>query len=181
MPGDVKYRDVSGDGMITEDDQVIISKYGRVPRIQYGFGFNVTWKKLDVGVFFNGSAQRTIMISGISPFFSDASYGERNLMSFIVKDHWSEADPNPDARYPRLGVTNSQVANNIVESTYWMRNGSFLRFKTLEIGYRFPHCRVFLNGDNIAVWSPFKLWDPELSYNSYPLSRTFNVGVQLNF
>lgn len=181
MPGDVKYRDVSGDGMITEDDQVIISKYGRVPRIQYGFGLNITWKKFDFGVFFNGSAQRTIMISGISPFFSDANYGERNLMSFIVKDYWSETNPDPDARYPRLGVTNSQVANNIVASTYWMRNGSFLRFKTLEVGYRFPHCRVFVNGDNIAVWGPFKLWDPELSYNSYPLSRTFNVGVQLNF
>lgn len=181
MPGDIKYRDVSGDGMITEDDMVIISDYGKVPRIQYGFGLNITWKKLDVGVFFNGAAQRTIMISGISPFFSDASYGERNLMSFIAEDYWSEANPNPAARYPRLGVTNSQVANNIVESSYWMRNGSYLRFKTLELGYRFPHCRVFLNGDNIAVWSPFKLWDPELNYNSYPLSRTFNIGVQLNF
>jgi hypothetical protein len=66
-------------------------------------------------------------------------------------------------------------------SSYWMRNGNFIRFKTLELGYTFPHCRIYLSGDNLAVWSPFKLWDPELGYDSYPLSRTFNVGVQLKF
>ncbi len=181
MPGDIRYRDVNGDGMITEDDMVTISNYSRIPRIQYGFGLNITWKKLDFGVFFTGSAQRTIMLDGISPFFSDSHYGERNLMKFIARDYWSESNPNPNAAYPRLGISSTQIDNNTKPSTYWMRNGGFLRFKTLEIGYRFPYCRVYINGDNIAVWSPFKLWDPELSYNAYPLSRTFNIGVQLNF
>ena len=64
---------------------------------------------------------------------------------------------------------------------FWMRNGSYLRFKTLEIGYRLPYCRIYFSGDNLAVWSPFKYWDPELAYNQYPLSRTFNIGVQFNF
>ena len=176
-PGDIKYRDVNGDGKIDGSDQVMISPYGTTPRIQYGLGMNVTYKKFDFGVFFNGSAKRTIMISGISPF----GQSDYNVMQFIADDYWSESNPNPNAKYPRLGLTSSQTANNTVASTYWMRNANFIRFKTLELGYKFKYGRVYLNGDNIAVFSPFKLWDPELSWNAYPLQRTFNIGVQLNF
>lgn len=176
-PGDIKYRDVNGEGKIDGSDQVMISPYGTTPRIQYGLGMNVTYKKFDFGVFFNGSAKRTIMISGISPF----GQSDYNVMQFIADDYWSESNPNPNAKYPRLGLTSSQTANNTVASTYWMRNGNFIRFKTLELGYKFKYGRVYLNGDNIAVFSPFKLWDPELSWNAYPLQRTFNIGVQLNF
>lgn len=176
-PGDIKYRDVNGDGKIDGSDQVMISPYGTTPRIQYGLGMNVTYKKFDFGVFFNGSAKRTIMISGISPF----GQSDYNVMQFIADDYWSESNSNPNAKYPRLGLTSSQTANNTVASTYWMRNGNFIRFKTLELGYKFKYGRVYLNGDNIAVFSPFKLWDPELSWNAYPLQRTFNIGVQLNF
>lgn len=176
-PGDIKYRDVNGDGKIDGSDQVMISPYGTTPRIQYGLGMNVTYKKFDFGVFFNGSAKRTIMISGISPF----GQSDYNVMQFIADDYWSESNPNPNAKYPHLGLTSSQTANNTVASTYWMRNGNFIRFKTLELGYKFKYGRVYLNGDNIAVFSPFKLWDPELSWNAYPLQRTFNIGVQLNF
>ena len=155
-PGDIKYRDVNGDGKIDGSDQVMISPYGTTPRIQYGLGMNVTYKKFDFGVFFNGSAKRTIMISGISPF----GQSDYNVMQFIADDYWSESNPNPNAKYPRLGLTSSQTANNTVASTYWMRNGNFIRFKTLELGYKFKYGRVYLNGDNIAVFSPFKLWDP---------------------
>ena len=176
-PGDIKYRDVNGDGKIDGSDQVMISPYGTTPRIQYGLGMNVTYKKFDFGVFFNGSAKRTIMISGISPF----GQSDYNVMQFIADDYWSESNPNPNAKYPRLGLTSSQTANNTVASTYWMRNGNFIRFKTLELGYKFKYGRVYLNGDNIAVFSPFKLWDPELSWNAYPLQRTFNIGLQINF
>lgn len=69
MPGDIKYRDIDGNGRITEEDKVMLSPYNNIPRIQYGFGLNVTYKKLDFGVFFNGSAKRKIMIdSGFAPF-----------------------------------------------------------------------------------------------------------------
>ena len=72
------------------------------------------------------------------------------------------------------------MSNNTVSSTYWMRNGNFIRFKTLEIGYTFPHCRAYFSADNLAVWSPFKHWDPELWWNKYPFSRSFNLGLQIN-
>lgn len=181
MPGDIKYRDVNGDGFITEQDQVMISKYGPQPRLQYGFGLNVMWKKWDVGAFFNGSGCRTIMINNIAPFCSDDGNQDRNVMKFIADDYWSESNPRADAAYPRLGVSNTQVASNLHPSTYWMRKGSFIRFKTLELGYSFPLVRLYASADNLAVWSAFKHWDPELSYNIYPLHRTFNIGAQFHF
>lgn len=188
MPGDIKYRDVNGDGQITTEDQVMISPYDWRPRIQYGFGLNLVYKNFDFGVFFNGSAKRKTMInSGIAPFLSGGGDGEeaetlpRNLMQWIADEHWSVDNPNPNATYPRLGLTKGDITNNVQPSTFWMRNANFLRFKTLEIGYRFPYCRVYLSGDNLAVFSPFKLWDPELAWNAYPLSRTFNLGVQFTF
>lgn len=181
MPGDIKYRDVNGDGIISSDDQVILSEYGNMPRIQYGFGLNITWKKLDFGIFFNGSAQRTIMTNGIAPFVTDYNYGERNMMTYIYKDHWSVENPDPNAKYPRLAVKKNDVANNMKSSSFWLRKAGFLRLKTLELGYSFPHCRVYANADNLAVFSPFKEWDPELGPYTYPFSRTVNIGVQVSF
>ncbi len=182
-PGDIKYRDVDGDGQITSEDQVMLSPYNSIPRIQYGLGLNLTYKRLDFGVFFNGSAQRKIMINNIKPFVADDGTVtlDKNLMQWIADSHWSESNPDPHAGYPRLGTTSADVANNMVASSYWMRNGNFIRFKTLEVGYTFPYCRVYFTGDNLAVFSPFKLWDPELSWNTYPLQRTFNIGVQFTF
>ena len=169
----------------------MLSPYNGVPRIQYGFGLNISYKKFDFGVFFNGSAKRKIMInSGYTPFLAGGGDGitvetlERNLMQWIADDHWSVDNPNPNAEYPRLGITEADVSNNTQPSSYWLRNGNFLRFKTLEIGYRFPYCRVYLSGDNLAVFSPFKLWDPEMGGGkgmAYPTQRTFNLGVQITF
>lgn len=181
MPGDIKYRDLNGDNKIDISDRCMISEYGTTPRIQYGFGLNVVYKNFDFGVFFNGSAMRKVMISGIHPFLNSPLNGDYNVFQFIADDYWSEDNPNPNAAYPRLGLTTDQVQNNHQASTYWMRNGNFLRFKTLELGYSFKYGRVFVNGDNLAVFSPFKLWDPELSWNSYPLQRTVTVGIQFKF
>jgi TonB-linked outer membrane protein, SusC/RagA family/TonB-dependent outer membrane receptor, SusC/RagA subfamily, signature region len=175
-PGDIKYRDINGDGLIDNNDIAMISPYGTRPRIQYGFGANLNWKKWDIGVFFNGSAKRTIYAGNITAFGTN----DYNVMQFIADEAWRLENPNPDAKYPRLGITDSDVANNMVNSTYWMHNGNFIRFKTLELGYSFKLGRVYLNCDNLAVWSPFKLWDPELAWNTYPLSRTFTFGIQLS-
>ena len=73
-------------------------------------------------------------------------------------------------------------SNNYRASTYWLRNGSFLRLKNLEIGYKIPYGRIYVSGANLLRFSPFDLWGPELSsWNSYPFQRTVNVGLQLNF
>lgn len=185
MPGDIKYRDLNGDGKITVEDQTMISDCGTAPRIQYGIGAYLRWKILDIGVFFTGSGLRTIYLSPMNPFGSDTGTewgaGERSLAKWIDASRWTEANPDPNAAYPRLGVNYVDVKNNLQVSSYWLRDGSFIRFKTLEVGVNLPYCRIYFSGDNLFVWSKFKLWDPELAWNSYPLQRTFNFGVQFNF
>lgn len=180
MPGDIKYRDLNGDGVINSYDQAFISELGKDPRIQYGFGVNLTYKKWDLGVFFNGSAMRKINMNkdgGVHPFGAES----HNVFQYVAENRWTEENQNPHAQYPRLGITNSETDNNRQNSTYWLRNGNFLRFKQLEVRYTFKYGRVYLTGDNIAVFSPFKEWDPELEWYKYPLQRTFNIGLQLNF
>lgn len=180
--GDLKYRDVNGDGAITSDDQVMISPYGTDPRLQWGLGLNLVYKKWDFGVFFNGSSKRTFNIAGMKPFASQLGNIDRNVLKFIADNHWSESDPtNFNVQYPRLAVSDSETKHNMENSTFWLRDGKFVRFKTLELGYSFKHCRVYFSGDNLAVWAPFKDWDPELGWNSYPLSQTFNIGAQFKF
>lgn len=115
------------------------------------------------------------------PFVPSTSEPDHNLMQWIADSHWTEGADNTNAEYPRLGVTDTQIQNNNQPSSFFMRKADFLRFKTLEIGYTLPYCRIYFSGDNLAVWSPFDYWDPELWYNTYPLQRTFNLGVQFNF
>lgn len=177
MPGDIKYRDITGDGKIDENDQTVISPYSRVPRLQYGFGGTIRYKNFDLGVFFTGSGMRSVMAGLMAPF----GQNDQNVFKFIAENRWSEKNPDPNALYPRLGIQTSETANNAPASTYWLRDGSYLRFKQLELGYNFKYGRVYVTGDNLAVFSKFKLWDPELYWNSYPLQRVFNLGVQLRF
>lgn len=180
--GDLKYRDVNGDGMINDFDRVVISPYGADPRMQWGVGLNLVYKKWDFGVFFNGSGKRTMMVNGMRPFVEDGDNQPSNLPIYIAKDFFDPEKQNFDAAFPLLGINTNHYANNNMASTFWMRNGKFVRLKTLELGYRMKYCRIFLSGDNLAVWSPFKLWDPEVdAWNSYPLSRTFTIGAQFNF
>ena len=183
MVGDIKYRDLNGDGKITEDDQCMISKYGPMPRMQYGFGGTITYKKFDFGIFFSGSAMRSIMMNGLDPFRNGGGgLDDKNVLKYIADNHWSVDNPNPNAKYPRMGIYVNDVSNNTVNSTYWLRNGSFLRLKNLEIGYKIPYGRIYASGANLLCFSPFDLWDPELgSWSSYPLQRTINIGLQLNF
>ena len=182
MPGDIKYRDVNGDGKISSEDRVMLSPYGNQPRIQYGFGVSVQWRDFDLSVFFNGSAQRRIMLdpAQLQPFHQMWT-ADRNLMTWIADNHWVEGGDNSNVEWPRLGTLQAQYENNLNASSFWMKKADFIRFKTLEVGYNWKFLRVYFSGDNLAVWSPFKYWDPELDYNTYPLSRTFNLGVQFHF
>ena len=124
------------------------------------------------------------MMNDLFPFCAGGYYwddADRNVISYIADNHWSLDNPDLNAAYPRLGTKRDDVENNNQPSTFWMRNGSFVRFKTAEIGWSFKYGRVYVNADNIAVFSSFKEWDPELNWDSYPLNLTINAGVQLSF
>ncbi|WP_281310082.1 SusC/RagA family TonB-linked outer membrane protein [Flavobacterium flavigenum] len=189
--GDIKYRDVNGDGEITPSDMVPLG-YPTSPEIVYGFGGTVGYKKFDLSIFFQGAARTSFFIDSenIAPFVLDGSY-QNNLLDVVAKDHWSEDNRNLYAFWPRL--SDKLVENNNQTSTWWMRDGSFLRLKSIEIGYNAPKSfntklglqdlRIYINGSNLAVWSAFKMWDPEMGGNGlgYPIQSVYNIGLKVNF
>lgn len=183
QPGDIKYvdqPDANGncDGIINTNDRVYMG-YPEDPEIVYGFGPSMKYKNWDFSFFFQGAARTSILMSGFHPFGKNAT---RGVMKFIADDYWSESNPNPNAAYPRL--TRDTNANNTVNSSYWLRNGAFLKLKNAEIGYTFKMFRAYLNGSNLLTFSPFKYWDPEMGGGSgmkYPTQRVFNIGIQFTF
>ena len=187
LPGDIKYTDVNEDGFVNELDQAPIGR-PNVPEIVYGFGVSAVYKNLDFSVFMQGSARSSFFINpnDISPFVN-----ERNALSIIADNHWSENNPNPNAFWPRLSTY--EIDNNQKPSTWWLRDGDFLRLKSVEFGYTIPgktakvfkraKTRLYLTGLNLLNFAKFKLWDPEMAGNGlgYPPQRVINIGAQVNF
>jgi len=193
--GDIKYKDINGDGRVNSDDQVHIG-YPTVPEINYGFGLSGGYKNFDLSCFFQGQDRVSFFIDpnarrddrfGIAPFAD-----HRGALKIIADDHWNPNNPVSHAFWPRLSATVNQN-NSQQNSTWWLRNGRFLRLKTLEIGYTFPEkwyrpipfslVRLYFTGQNLFNLSEFKLWDPEMGGNglAYPLQRVYNVGLNVTF
>lgn len=194
--GDIKYRDLNRDGVIDERDETFVG-YPQVPELVYGYGVSVQYKSFDLSAFFQGQARVSFFIdpSQVSPFVqsTDASVpGNTQLLKAFADNHWSPANQDISALYPRLGVNRNDIENNLQPSTWWLRDGSFMRLKSAELGYSLPQglakrlgfrsLRVYLNGLNLITWSSFKLWDPELGGNgfSYPIQKVYNIGINLN-
>ncbi len=197
QPGDIKYKDVNGDGVVNDQDIVAIGSTSR-PNLIYGMGTTGRWKNLDVNVHFQGAGKSNFPIYGKCVYaFSEGMWG--NVMSGLVNsDRWiSEeisGDPsteNPNAKYPRLSYGGND--NNYRNSTYWLRDGSYLRLKTVDLGFTIPkrivnkfhidNARISLVGTNLITWSKFKLWDPEMGSprgEKYPPSRSITFGLSVN-
>ena len=191
MPGDIKYRDVNGDGIVNDKDYVPIGATNR-PNLIYGFGFSAQWKGFDVNVLFQGAGKSTFFIDGYTVYpFKDGDWG--NILTDVVKSNrWILGEnEDPNAKYPRLSYGGNN--NNYQSSTYWMRNGSYLRLKNLEVGYTSPksivnkirlnNIRIYFMGTNLVTFSSFKLWDPELGSSNgqvYPLSKAYTLGLTIN-
>jgi TonB-linked SusC/RagA family outer membrane protein len=196
QPGDIKYKDINGDGVIDSGDNVAIGATTR-PNLIYGIGLSARWKGLDINVHFQGAGKSSYCIEGMSVWaFSQNEVG--NVLVDLVKDSWidseisgTEATMNPNASYPRLTYGNNP--NNNRASSFWLRNGSYLRLKTFEVGYSLPQkwvnkihskkIRVFFIGTNLLTFSDFKLWDPEMGSTNgtrYPLSRSFSFGFNIS-
>ena len=189
-PGDIKYKDVNGDGKINDNDIVPIGSTTK-PNLIYGFGISAQWKGFDFNVLFQGVGESSFFINGFTVYpFSEGSWG--NILTDVVGNYWS-LGKNEDihAKYPRL--TYGKNSNNNRASTYWLRDGSYLRLKNLEIGYTLPkafvssmhiqNVRFYFMATNLLTFSEFDLWDPELGSSNgqqYPLSRTFTLGMTIN-
>jgi TonB-linked SusC/RagA family outer membrane protein len=205
LPGDIKYMNICDeDNVINELDMIPIG-YPTTPEINYGFGFSAGYRNFDISFFFQGSARSSFWIDAkaMTPFVEHTNYDgidgteddnvilETGLTKDIADNFWSESSQNPFSGWPRL--SNYPVNNNTVRSTWFMRNGAFLRLKSAEIGYslhgqftkrlHLETVRLYLSGTNLLLFSKFKLWDIEMGGNGlgYPLQRVFNIGLNVAF
>lgn len=184
-PGDIKYSDLNGDGRIDVNDETAIGK-PQFPEIIYGINTMLAWKGFDLHALFQGAGNASLYLAGdlAYPFFNGATMAHYQL------DYWSPE--NTDAAFPRL--TPSPVTNNEQISSFWIRSGSYLRLKTLELGYSIPpsvlahvalkQARLSLSGQNLLTFSSFKHIDPEMSQNRaryYFQQKVYTLGLSLNF
>lgn len=185
--GDIKYRDINGDGQITGLDTVAIG-YPTNPEIVYGFGVSIGYKTFDLSMFWQGQARSSFFIdvAQTTPFVNNGA-----LLKAYADSYWSEENRDIYALWPRLSPNVSQ--NNRQPSTWWLRKGDFLRLKQLEIGYSLPAgtlgkyglktFRIYVNGSNLFSLSSFRLWDIEMAGEGlgYPVQRVVNIGLQTTF
>ena len=196
LPGDVKYVDVNGDGKINSEDVVVIGR-GRIPEIMYGYILTLKYKRLDVNMLMQGTGNSDYYMGWGS---ENANQAERGVRFPFENDKplqthsksWTTDNPDPNAPYPRLSTSNR--TQNYVISDYWVRNSSYARLKSVEIGYNFDplltrkffmqNVRAYLNFYN--VWTIYsnmpKDFDPEnQTYNTYPQQFITSVGLNITF
>lgn len=194
MPGDIKYKDVNNDGLINDEDIVPIG-ISHSPEVVYGFGVSMGYKNFDISCFFQGATRSSFFINSkaTNPFMQ-MDFGGNNLngmMQAYADDYWSESNRNSYATFPRLSTTD--IRNNNQNSTWWLRDGSYLRLKSVEVGYTLPknltrhlkmsNLRIYASGLNLFAWNRFKLWDVEQGNDGmqYPIQAVYNFGINLSF
>ncbi|MEK6481670.1 TonB-dependent receptor [Catalinimonas sp. 4WD22] len=181
-PGDIKYQDINNDGIINDQDQVVIGS--PIPRYTYGARFNLDYKAFDFSLFLQGvgKADGYLFGQGIMPFYLGGTVQEQH------KDRWTP--DNTDASYPRLAF--NQV-NNEQNSSFWMKDASYLRLQNIQIGYTIPQgvinnvqrLRIYLSGRNLFTIDNFyEGYDPEAPVSNggwYPQMKVFTAGLNLSF
>ncbi|WP_303179451.1 TonB-dependent receptor [uncultured Butyricimonas sp.] len=200
MPGDIRYRDINGDGVINVNDATYIG-YPETPRLIYGFSGFVNYKNWEFSFAFQGSGNRSFFMdpAAISPFA-----GDHAMLKAIYKDHWSEDNMSDKPFWPRLSTYNITQHNpledwynednaEIRKSTYFMRECSFLRCTSLELAYNMPkilterwklqNVKFFVRANNPFMFTNFKVWDVELGEDgfNYPIQKTYTVGLNFSF
>ncbi|MDQ6481697.1 TonB-dependent receptor [Dyadobacter sp. LHD-138] len=182
-PGDIKYKDLNGDGLINNLDQQVIGS--PVPRYTYSTNIDLGYKGVDFSVFLQGVGKVDNYLTGhgIMPFFEGSSIQENQ------KDSWRP--DNTDAEFPRLAFNES---NNIQNSSFWLKSGSYLRVKNVQVGYNFPktllkdkiqRLRIYASGQNLFTldkfWPGFDVEAPVGNAGWYPQMKVFTVGLDVRF
>lgn len=195
--GDLMYADINGDGKIESSQDFIKIGRGYTPELNFSLDMNVSYKGIYLSALWQGVALCSYQLSAAydsgvfdNTMFTRPFYGSGNAPYYLVEGSWREDNRNAD--YPRLGTVAN--GNNAWPSTWWVKNGSYLRLKALTIGYDLPAnilkntgiggVNIFVSGRNLLTFSAFKYVDPEMpSVNNgyYPQQRTYSIGVDLTF
>ena len=150
-----------------------------LPEIVYGMSTTMRYKDFDFSFLLQGVGRTSFYINNFHPF---GSQGVRSVLKWVADDHYSAANPDIYAGYPKLSKLDN--GNNTVNSTFWLKNGAFLKLRSAELGYNINDTRVFVSGYNLLTFSKFKRWDPEQGGGSglqYPTQSIINLGVQFKF
>lgn len=195
-PGDIKYKDLNDDNFINEYDKTYENGLNSAsPELVYGFGLNIEYKGFFAGVFFQGVGHTTVNLMSNSNYFMPFTKGvEGGSARMEAMNRWTSENPyNQNVLYPRMHP--AKFDHNLEKSTWWYRDGSFLRLKNVEFGYEFnknaikkihmTNLRLYIQGTNLAIWDNIKLWDPELGNSSsgatYPIGSTWTIGLEVSF
>ena len=193
QPGDIKYKDINGDGVIDDADEVPIG-YSDVPEIVYGVGISMNYKGFDLSLFFQGVGHSTFFLDGAYFPFNYPNIGRTGFLDGLKDKYFDPAKQNFDAELPLL-YDEGWHGSNYKNSTWWQRSGAFMRLKNAELGYTLPKSvtqklklktvRFYISGTNLLTFAKdVKLWDPEINSvdgRGYPLMRTANFGININF
>jgi hypothetical protein len=187
IPGDFKYLDYDGNGIVNIYDQVPIG-YTSAPRYTFGTSINVQFKALDLSIHFQGGNQSTIYISQylMWEFYNRAKVQELHL------GRWTP-ETAETATYPALHV--GGVSQNHLSNSFWRKDNSYVRLKTVQLGYTIPTAaakkigmkglRVYISAINLITWDKLKVLDPETASGTatsvYPQSKNYSFGVNINF
>jgi hypothetical protein len=183
LPGDLRYEDINKDGIIDLNDRIPFG-YTSVPEITMGLDCGFTYKGIDFSLFFQAALNRDVYLSAA---YYRAFQNNGNISEYAL-DRWTSEASATSATYPRLSLTNEQ--NNYRESSFWVRNGNFLKLRSIELGYTFKNLipasssesdlRVFINGTNLFSLDKMDGYDPE-RMGAYPAVRTFSLGAKFQF
>ncbi len=188
-PGDLRYDDTNGDGIINDDDIVVIGEPNAAPQLIYGISPSIRYKFLSLDILFQGAGKTDWYQhpSSVQPFWDTQLPYKHNL------DYWTE--DNPDAPNPR--VTSSPTSNNQQTSSHWMADASYLRLKNVTLTFTIPTAldkirslQVYLSGQNLITWTDLRNYDPEIGPSDhwfaaapwvYPSQRTVSAGANITF
>ena len=186
--GDVKYKDMNGDGEINEFDRTVIG--GDKPTCYFGIDLGFEWKGLEVTALIQGAYNRDLynsdrtLLEGFQVIGQSYGQAYTNLLN-----RWTP-ETAETATYPRLTAGGNMY--NYGNSSLFVQNGNYIRLKNATVSYKLPEnfCRnylgglrvkIFVQGQNLLTWSRTRLQDPEVTFTSYPLQRTITTGINLNF
>lgn len=194
--GALMYEDINGDGKIEEQHDYVAIGRSKTPEMLFSLNMEVGWKNLSLSALWQGVALCNYQLNGVygngncdASMYTRAFYGGGNSIKYLVEEAWTPE--NTDAKYPRLSAKVN--GNNAWSSDWWVRDGSYLRLKNLQLSYTLPadvlkhkmnQIKVYVAGTNLLTFSDFKYIDPEnpgINNGYYPQQRTFSLGLNLTF
>jgi hypothetical protein len=195
--GDLKYRDVNGDGIINQEHDYVKIGYGAIPEINYALNMDISYKNFYINTLWQGVANTDYELSGVydtgvisSTVYTSTFPGSGNSPYYRIEEAWTPENTN--AKYPRLSTIAN--GNNAWQSTWWLVNGNYLRLKNANLGFNIPQnvltntpfsqINIFISGTNILTFSHFKYVDPEspsVSNGYYPQQKTYTIGAKVTF